>query len=340
MDIFLPDLERSFELLHFNFKAFSFIIMCWALMKQINKAEGMPEMIKPMVRAMTITMLIAYSHHLYSLAEHGILDIANFIDPQYKHNPIHSIADANEFASGEKKGLIRSLFSDGGYQSLSLSLSHMAIKLFSLIQIPMLIIQYFLTKLGYLGMPILMTFFMFGSLGSLAMKYFVQILTIMAWPIGFAITNVVTSNILGSFNTEDSGASILGLTSGTHAGEMGAGVLAGLMSLVGTLTTPIVMNQIFSSGAGLMSAMGAAAGITKAASGVVIGGGKIAAGVAAKGGSMGYNGVKSGYNHFTGGSGASSSGVGSKPSGGGDWSKKADDMVRNVVKAKPTVSDV
>jgi hypothetical protein len=68
-----------------------------------------------------------------------------------------------------------------------------------LITVPMLILQYVLRRLRYLLTPFMLALFMVPGLGGIAVRFFQQVLAIPAWPIGFAITNLVALSVWTDF---------------------------------------------------------------------------------------------------------------------------------------------
>ena len=84
-----------------------------------------------------------------------------------------------------------------------------------LIQLPMMIVQFVMECLCYLFLPIAISLFAFESTKGLAIRYVQQTLAILAWPIGFAVVDLVGYSILTSVgSTVSAGALAAGLATG------------------------------------------------------------------------------------------------------------------------------
>jgi hypothetical protein len=121
----------------------------------------------------------------------------------------------------------------------------------SVLQLPFLLLQHILKFLCYLFLPVALGCFMVPALASLAVRYVQQTLAVLAWPIGFAVTELVTFNLVTAYQTNLAIAD--GITPGQINAASLASILGGLLGVlwlvIGTLGTPVLMQMLFCSGA-------------------------------------------------------------------------------------------
>ena len=128
-----------------------------------------------------------------------------------------------------------------------------------LIQLPMMIVQFVMECLCYLFLPIALSLFAFDSTKGLAIRYIQQTLAILAWPIGFAVVDLVGYSLLtSSTSVVSAGALAAGLATGFTPAKLVIGGIVAVWLILGSLVTPIVMQMLFCSGTPMSSAVGAA----------------------------------------------------------------------------------
>ena len=128
-----------------------------------------------------------------------------------------------------------------------------------LIQLPMMIVQFVMECLCYLFLPIAISLFAFESTKGLAIRYVQQTLAILAWPIGFAVVDLVGYSLLTSAGSAASaGALAAGLATGFTPVKLVIGGIVAIWLILGSLVTPIVMQMLFCSGTPMSSAVGQA----------------------------------------------------------------------------------
>jgi hypothetical protein len=128
-----------------------------------------------------------------------------------------------------------------------------------MIQFPMMIIQYVMECMCYLFLPIALSLFAFDSTKGLAIRYVQQTLAILAWPIGFAVVDLVGYALLTSVTSAVSaGAIAVGVATKFTPATMVIGGIVAVWLILGSLVTPIVMQMLFCSGTPMSSAMGQA----------------------------------------------------------------------------------
>jgi hypothetical protein len=126
-----------------------------------------------------------------------------------------------------------------------------------MIQLPMMLIQYVMECLCYLFLPIAICLFAFESTKGLAIHYVQQTLAVLAWPIGFAVVDLVGFSLLTTTTNAITGGNIPGGNTPTFGPStyLFSGIVA-IWLILGSLVTPIIMQALFCSGAPLSSAIG------------------------------------------------------------------------------------
>ena len=112
---------------------------------------------------------------------------------------------------------------------------------------------------SYLFLPIAISLFAFDSTKGLAIRYVQQTLAILAWPIGFAVVDLVGYSLLTSgTSVVSAGALAAGLATGFTPAKLVIGGIVAVWLILGSLVTPIVMQMLFCSGTPMSSAVGQA----------------------------------------------------------------------------------
>lgn len=128
-----------------------------------------------------------------------------------------------------------------------------------MIQLPMMIVQFVMECLCYLFLPIAVSLFAFESTKGLGIKYVQQTLAILAWPIGFAVVDLVGYTLLTNLNTAMSGGQLsLQAPTGFTPVKLVIGGIIALWLILGSIVTPIVMQMLFCTGTPMSSAVGSA----------------------------------------------------------------------------------
>lgn len=135
------------------------------------------------------------------------------------------------------------------YQAVSRALANVFIYVGTLIAVPMHILQYVLRWLLYLMTPFMLALFMLPGFGGIAVRFFQQLLAIMAWPVGFALTNLVALAVWTDFRGAV-GANPQNVSDALYSPLLTfmGGILATIMIVVGMLATPVVMQALFAQG--------------------------------------------------------------------------------------------
>src|SRR4051812_6495607 len=252
MEIYLPTLEQKIITLVGALRFIVFAIMVGGLIAHAarNHSSG-TALFSALTRALLIIAAIAYMNVWFPRVEQVFLDIAEFVDPGYMDNPASASQVIRESTTDNPEGHEWSWrhMNESIYQAVSRALANIFIYIGTLVTVPMHILQYVLRWLLYLITPFMLALLMVPGFGGVTIRFFQQILAVMAWPVGFALTNLVALAVWNDFR------SAVGPNPATFSDAMYSpllsfmgGILATVMILVGMISTPIVMQMLFAQG--------------------------------------------------------------------------------------------
>ena len=253
MENFVPGLRESVLALTGTLRVVVFFVCVVGLMVQVHAARAdMEGLTRPLGRAIVIVALVATLPTWFDFTEKLFLSTANVIEAGYTEHPMRTATLLRDTVQ-EKSDSVFSLrrIGESLYRAFLWAAAKLIVLVVSLLQLPFLLLQYVLKLLCYLFLPIALALFMVPSLASLGTRYIQQTLAVLAWPIGFAVTELVAYRLVTAYQTNLAIAS--GLVPGQIDASSLASVLGGLLGtlwlLVGTLGTPFVMQMLFCSGA-------------------------------------------------------------------------------------------
>lgn len=266
--IYLEDFQSTILELQEGLMFVSYFILIAGLIVRLVRLSDteadMVAMVKPIFICFLLIALISSVRFWFDGLNSGFAQAAEIINEEYASEPfavtealINTIDEDPEAEGWGVDRIVNSL-----YLSVVYGVAKLGITLAALFQVPFYILQYVLTWLGFLFLPIGLSLFIFPSLGNIGVKLISNIMAVMAWPIGFAITNLAAMAVIKDF----SGASTFtGNDTGTSLymmsfGSLIMGIMASLILVIGTLATPTIMFILFSSGAILQGITGAVTG--------------------------------------------------------------------------------
>jgi hypothetical protein len=252
MEIFLPTLESKMVALVAAFRFIVFAVMVAGLIAHVaSPRTGSTALWAVLAKAIVIVAAVAFMDVWFPKVEKVFLVVAEYVDPGYNENPTSASQAIRESTTDNPEGQSWSWrhVNDSIYQAVSRALANVFIYVGTLIAVPMHILQYVLRWLLYLITPFMLALFMVPGFASIAVRFFQQMLAIMAWPVGFALTNLVALAVWTDFR----GA--VGPNPATMSDAMYSplltfmgGILATIMIVVGMLATPVVMQALFAQG--------------------------------------------------------------------------------------------
>jgi len=225
--------------------AFRFIvfgIMVAGLIACMVKSQGGGAgLFAPFVKAIIIVAAIAFMDVWFPKTEQVFLAVAEYIDPGYNENPTSASQTIRESTTDNPEGQTWSWrhINESIYQAVSRALANVFIYLGTLIAVPMHILQYVLRWLLYLLTPFMLALFMVPGFSGIAVRFLQQLLAILAWPIGFALTNLVALAVWNDFRgAVGANPTTVGDAMYSPLLTFMGGILATIMIIVGMLSTP------------------------------------------------------------------------------------------------------
>lgn len=252
MDLVLPILENKIHALLTAFRFVVFAMLVVGLIAHMSRHHyNSSELVRPLARAITLVALVSSMNWWFPLVENTMLAAASYIDPQYNDNPARASEQLRESTAQnpEKKEWSWRKLNESIYNAITDAVSWVFIQIGALITAPMIILQYILRWILYLLTPFALACFMIPGGTQIGVRFFQQTLAVLAWPIGFAITNLVTIAIWQDFrgfvgaNPETVEVALYSPLL-TNVG----GILAALTLLIGTLCTPVICQKLFAQG--------------------------------------------------------------------------------------------
>lgn len=252
MEIYLPTLEAKIVTLveALRFIVFGITVVGVVAFAARTNVEG-AQLFRVIAKATLVVAAIAYMNLWFPRVEQLFLDVAVFVDPQYNENPTAAADTIRESTSDNPEGSEWSWrhINESIYQAVSRALANVFIYVGTLVTIPMHILQYVLRWLLYFITPFMLALVMVPGLSGITVRFFQQILAILAWPVGFALTNLVALAVWKDFR-DAVGPNQATLSDAMYSPLLTfmGGILATIMILVGMLSTPVVMQMLFAQG--------------------------------------------------------------------------------------------
>ncbi len=252
MEIYLPTLESKMIALVGAFRFIVFAIMVVGFIAYAaSPRTGNTGRFVMFAKATVIVAAIAFMDTWFPKVEQAFLTVAEYIDPGYNEKPTSAADAIRESTTDNPEGHEWSWrnINESIYEAISRALANIFIYIGTLITVPMLILQYVLRWLLYLLTPFMLALFMVPGLGGIAVRFFQQVLAIMAWQIGFALTNLVALAVWTDFRGAV-GPNPATMTDAMYSPLLTfmGGILATIMIVVGMLATPVVMQALFAQG--------------------------------------------------------------------------------------------
>ena len=260
MDLVLPILENKITAMVTAFRFVVFAMLVVGLIARMSRHHyNNSELVRPLARAITIVALVSSMNWWFPLMENTMLAAASYIDPQYNDNPARASEElrAGTAQNPEKKEWSWRKLNESIYHAMTDAISWVFIQIGALISAPMIILQYILRWILYLLMPFALACFMIPGGTQIGVRFFQQTLAVLAWPVGFAITNLVTIAIWQDFRAvvwANPASPEMALYSPflTNIG----GILAALTLSIGTISTPVICQKLFAQGYALTGETG------------------------------------------------------------------------------------
>ncbi len=250
MEHFAPGLREGVLTAADTMRVVVYFICVTGLILQVQQARAEAEsLVRPILRAAVVVGLVATLPHWFGFTEKIFLGIADGVQEGYTLHPMRAasklratVSSTSEFSLRRVGESLYRAFLDGTVQFVVLAAS--------LLQVPFLILQFVLKLLCYLFLPVALALFMIPSQSSLATRYVQQTVAVLAWPVGFAVTELVAYHLITGYG--ENLAAAYGLTPGeidaASFGSMLGGLVGALWLILGTVATPFLMQALICSG--------------------------------------------------------------------------------------------
>jgi len=254
MENFAPGLRETILNLTVTLRFVLFFVCVTGFVLQVGRAridvEGMTQ---PIVRAIIIVGLIATLPYWFGWSEKMFLGIADTIQAGYTDHPMRVAQQLRATVGDSGSDFSLRRIGESVYKASLYAAVKVVVLVGSLLQLPFLVLQYVLKLLCYLFLPVALGMGMIPSLAPLGAKYVQQTLAVLAWPVGFAVTELVAYHLLAAYQNNLAVAYDLvpGQIDAASFASLLGGLLAAIWIIVGTLGTPVLMQMLFCSGSPL-----------------------------------------------------------------------------------------
>jgi hypothetical protein len=254
MDNFVPGFRESIVALTESLRFVVYFVCVTGLMLRISRARPEQDsLMQPIVRAVLVVGFTATLPWWFAFAEDSFLSMAEVFHHGYTEHPMQAATLLRDGMTDNASDFSLSRLGESLYRAFLMGSGKLVVLVASVLQLPLLILHYILKLLCFLFLPVALAMFMLPGLDNLGVRYLQQTLAVLAWPVGFAITELVTWNLLTAYSTNL--ATAYGLRAGDIDTMSFASLLGGLFGAVwlilGTLGTPFLMQMLFCSGSPL-----------------------------------------------------------------------------------------
>ncbi len=262
MENFAPGLRDAIFGLTDSLRFIVFFSGVVGLMLQVQRARAeMESLVRPVVRCVLVVGIIATLPHWFGFTEKLFLNVANAVNERYTEHPMQAATLLRDSVAEKPGEFSLRRVGESLYRATLWAAAKLVVLVASLLQLPFLLLHYVLKLLCYLFLPIALGLMLVPSLTSLGVRYVQQTLAVLAWPVGFAVTELVAYHLLTAY--QQNLATAYGLAPGeidaaSFASLLG-GLLAALWLILGTLGTPFLMQALICSGSPLSA--GGASGL-------------------------------------------------------------------------------
>lgn len=261
MENFAPGLRPSILALTDALRVVVFFIAVVGLMMNVNRARGDAEsIVRPIVRTTVVVGLVATLPYWFGWTENIFLTLADTVHEGYTLHPMEAASRLRDSVADSATDFSLRRIGESLYKGFLFGAAKLVVLMASVLQLPFLVLQFILKLLCYLFLPIALALMLIPSLASLGVRYLQQTLAVLAWPVGFAITELVAYHLLTAYG--ENLATAYGLRPGEIDGASFASLLGGLLAalwlIIGTLGTPFLMQALICSGSPLSGGGGSA----------------------------------------------------------------------------------
>ncbi len=256
----VPNLQPMVEDLSVQLRFICFFVLTAAIVVRTGRGSmSIGQLVRPIVTNIILCGIIATLPMWFNLIRDEFWNIAVAVRKEFTGSVDGTGAALMQLIQPPDNGIDWLDVGNSLMKAVQYALGWLIVWIGGLIQLPMMIVQFVMECLCYLFLPIAISLFAFDSTKGLAIRYVQQTLAILAWPIGFAVVDLVGYSLLTSgTSVVSAGALAAGLVTGFTPAKLVIGGIVAVWLILGSLVTPIVMQMLFCSGTPMSSAVGQA----------------------------------------------------------------------------------
>ncbi|HUB68026.1 MAG TPA: hypothetical protein VL981_11130 [Candidatus Methylacidiphilales bacterium] len=256
----VPNLQPMVESLSQQLQFVCYFILTAAIVVKVGRGrQSVGQLARPIVTNIILCGIIATITFWFNLVRDEFWDIAVSIRTQFTGSVDSTGAALLQLIQPPDNGIDWLDIGNSLMKAVQYALGWLIVWIGGLIQLPMMIVQFVMECLCFLFLPIAVSLFAFESTKGLAIRYIQQTLAILAWPIGFAVVDLVGYSLLTSVaSAVSAGALVVGAATEFTPTNLVIGGIVAVWLLLGSLVTPLVMQMLFCSGTPMSSAVGSA----------------------------------------------------------------------------------
>ena len=256
----VPNLQPMVEDLSRQLRFICFFILTAAIVVRTGRGSAsVAQLVRPIVTNIILCGIIATLPMWFNLIRDEFWSIAVSIRTEFTGSVDGTGAALMQLIQPPDTDIDWMDVGNSLMKAVQYALGWLIVWIGGLIQLPMMIVQFVMECLCYLFLPIAISLFAFESTKGLAIRYVQQTLAILAWPIGFAVVDLVGYSLLTSgTSVVSAGALAAGVATGFTPAKLVIGGIVAVWLILGSLVTPIVMQMLFCSGTPMSSAVGQA----------------------------------------------------------------------------------
>jgi hypothetical protein len=254
----VPNLQPMVEDLSQQLRFICYFVLTAAIVVRTGRGStSIGQLVRPIVTNIILCGIIATLSIWFNLIRDEFWNIAVSIRTEFTGSVDGTGAALMQLIQPPDTGIDWLDVGNSLMKAVQYALGWLIVWIGGLIQLPMMIVQFVMECLCYLFLPIAISLFAFESTKGLAIRYVQQTLAILAWPIGFAVVDLVGYSLLTSgTSVVSAGALAAGLATGFTPAKLVIGGIVAVWLILGSLVTPIVMQMLFCSGTPMSSAVG------------------------------------------------------------------------------------
>jgi hypothetical protein len=254
----VPNLQPMVEDLSQQLRFVCFFILTAAIIVRTGRGSTtVAQLVRPIVTNIILCGIIATLPTWFNLVRDEFWNIAVSIRTEFTGSVDGTGAALMQLIQPPDTGIDWLDVGNSLMKAVQYALGWLIVWIGGLIQLPMMIVQFVMECLCYLFLPIAISLFAFDSTKGLAIRYVQQTLAILAWPIGFAVVDLVGYSLLTSgTSVVSAGALASAAATGFTPVKLIVGGIVAIWLILGSLVTPIVMQMLFCSGTPMSSAIG------------------------------------------------------------------------------------